>query len=83
MVQVLVKKSAQKSLERIDQRYRRRILDALAVLQSDPLLGTALKGELEGFHSLRVWPYRIIYTVYKDNLVVFVIAIEHRQSVYQ
>lgn len=83
MYQVLVKKSAQKSLQRIDRRYRQRILDALVVLQSEPLLGKALKGELEGFYSLRVWPYRIIYTVYHDRLVVFVIAIEHRQGVYQ
>ena len=83
MYQVLVKKSARKSLERIDHRYRKRILDALTILRSDPLLGKALRGELEGFYSLRVWPYRIIYAVYKDTLVVFVIAIEHRQTVYQ
>ncbi len=82
MYQVLLKKSAQKDLEKVDKRYKPRIIKALLNLRGDPLLGKPLVGELNGFYSLRVWPYRIIYTIYKNDLVVFVISIGHRQSAY-
>lgn len=83
MYRVLLKSAAQKSLKKIDKRYRVRIDRALFALAENPLLGKPLNGELEGFFSLRVWPYRIIYTVYKRETVVFVIDIDHRQDVYK
>ncbi|MBI2410596.1 MAG: type II toxin-antitoxin system RelE/ParE family toxin [Candidatus Kerfeldbacteria bacterium] len=82
MYEVVVKKSAHKNLKKIDNRYRKRILSALCVLETEPYLGKPLKGEFAGFYSLRVWPYRIIYTVYAQKLMVFVIDINHRQGVY-
>ncbi len=82
MFRVLVKTSAQKSLKKLDTRYQPKILRALHVLASDPYIGKSLLGELVGFYSLRVWPYRIIYQLMKSQRTVFVVAIDHRQSVY-
>jgi mRNA-degrading endonuclease RelE of RelBE toxin-antitoxin system len=53
------------------------------MLASDPYVGKKLDGKYSGLYSLRVWPYRIIYSVIKNELMVSVIGIEHRQGVYK
>jgi len=54
----------------------------LIELAKNPYLGKKLEGELRDFYSLRVWPYRIIYQIIKNELIVFVVQIKHRQGVY-
>ena len=83
MYNVVVKNQARKSLEKIDKRFVPRIKGAIRLLQEYPLLGKPLEGEYEGQRSLRVWPYRIIYEIYKHQLVILIIAIKHRQNVYK
>lgn len=82
MYQVVIRKAAQKNLAKIDKRYRIRINLTLIELAKDPYLGKKLEGELQNFYSLRVWPYRIIYQIIKNELIIFVIQIKHRQGVY-
>lgn len=79
---VVLPKKAQKDLQRVDSRYRRRICAALEALGSDPYCGKKLEGEFRGYFSYRVWPYRIIYTLQEDHLIVLIIRIGHRQGVY-
>jgi len=79
---ITVKPSAEKELEKIENKDRKRILEALWHLSADPFLGKKLAGEYHGYYSLRVWPYRIIYTVLRKKLLVVVIKIGHRQGVY-
>jgi len=83
MYQVVVKKCANKALQKIDRRYKDRILRAIWFLAHDPYLGKPLQGEFYGRYSLRVWPYRIIYRIYKDQLIIHVLSIGHRQDVYK
>ena len=83
MFDVRLKPSAEKELERIDKRYYSKILAALAVLAQNPYLGKKLSGDREGEWSYRVWPYRIIYRIYKHELIVFIIRIKHRQGAYR
>jgi len=78
-----LEKRAQKNLDKIPFQYQKRILVALSIIASDPLAGKKLSGELAGLYSYRVWPYRIIYKVYKTILLVVIINIGHRQGVYQ
>jgi len=54
----------------------------LEVIQDDPFSGKQLHGPRAGQYSFRVWPYRIIYRVEKEKLLVLVIAFGHRQGVY-
>lgn len=82
MYQVVIRKAAQKNLAKIDKRYRIRINLTLIELAKDPYLGKKLEGELRNSYSLRVWPYRIIYQILKNELIIFVIQIKHRQGVY-
>lgn len=83
MYEVVLRKLAAKNLQKIDSRYKQRILDALVYLQTDPSIGKSLQGSLKGFFSLRVWPYRIIYTIHQRELIVLVVDIDHHQGVYK
>lgn len=80
---IVVPKKAQKELEKIDRRYKSRILIALKILSENPFLGKNLGGEYSGQRSYRVWPYRIIYEIHKNELVILIIRIKHRQGAYK
>lgn len=79
---VILPKKVQKDLNAIDERYIDRILAALEGLSHDPFLGKKLKGEYRNYYSYRVWPYRIIYSIEKEQLFILIIRIGHRQGVY-
>ncbi len=81
--QVVLPKNVQKELDHVDKRYRQRIIVVLKSLEDNPYLGKKLSGEHDGKRSCRVWPYRIVYTIRHHELVILVIAIGHRQGVYQ
>jgi mRNA interferase RelE/StbE len=79
---VLVR-SAAKDLQKLPEPSKTRVIRALQFLTTHPYEGKALKGELAGSYSLRVWPYRIIYSIEKEKLLVSVVAIGHRQGIYK
>lgn len=79
---VRLAKKAEKDFANLPIKYRKKVFAVLAGLASDPFLGKKLNGELKELYSCRVWPYRIIYKVYKIELVVIVIRVGHRQGIY-
>ena len=79
---VLIKSKAQREIDNLNLSEKRRIDDWLRNLSEDPFSGKKLHGERQGQYSMRVWPYRIIYKVYKKELLVLVIEFGHRQGVY-
>jgi len=81
--QVLLKPSVQKQLDKFDIKTRKRLLVAIENLSTTPYMGKKLRGLLDGYYSYRVWPYRIIYAVIKDKLVVLVVSVGYRQGVYE
>ncbi len=80
--QLRVEPNALKSLNRIPERERRRIIASLQGIKKDPFDGKALEGELKGIRSWRVGEYRILYKILKQELLVLVIKIGNRQGVY-
>jgi len=82
MYQVVLAGKAKRSLKKINPPDKPRILTALVKLHQNPFLGKKLGGEYKDCYSLRVWPYRIVYKIYKKCLFVLVINIGHRGSVY-
>lgn len=82
MYRVILIPKAEKQLEKLERRYQERITAALLKLKEHPFSGKKLEGELEGGRAIRVWPYRIIYTVDKKIITVTVVAIGHRKDVY-
>ena len=84
MVFVLVlKPSARKSLGKIPVSDREKVVKVLESIENDPYSGKRLQGELQSLYSVRMWPYRIIYEIYKRELIVIVIKIGSRQGVYK
>ncbi len=60
-----------------------RVLQALDDLTRNPYQGKPLKGEFKGLYSHRVGSYRVIFQVYKRELVVLVIDLGHRRDIYR
>ena len=78
--------TSQKFIERVERRDKalyRRLVAALSYLETDPFAGKPLGAEAKGKHSYRVGSYRVIYSVVRDRLIVYVIAIGHRREVYR
>ena len=80
--QVIVPKKVQKELDRIPTPFRQRIIVALSVIGNNPYCAKKLEGEHKGEWSFVVWPYRIIYRIKKQGLIILVVKIGHRQGVY-
>lgn len=79
---VRLKPSAEKQLAKLSREWYGRIQAALIIVAINPFVGKKLKGEYKGFYSYRIWPYRIIYQIYKNELMVIIVRIGHRQGVY-
>lgn len=80
--QLRIKPSAEKALNKLPQKDHYRALTAINIIANDPFSGKRLKGGREGQWSMRIWPYRIIYSIHKKELIVFVVAIGHRHGIY-
>lgn len=75
---IILKPKARKNLDNIGQPYYSRIIAALDEIVVNPFSGKALSGNRKGEYSIRVWPYRIIYTIEKRELVIVVVEVDHR-----
>ncbi|MEA3273435.1 MAG: type II toxin-antitoxin system RelE/ParE family toxin [Patescibacteria group bacterium] len=81
--QIRFKPKAEKELAKLPQKNRIKINLTIAQLINNPLAGKKLQGEYANYYSLRVWPYRVIYTIIKKQLLIVVIYIGHRQGIYK
>jgi mRNA interferase RelE/StbE len=81
---VLIKPSAVKELERIPRKKdRQRIVERISSLADDPRPHGSQKLSGKDRFRLRQGPYRIIYSIEDDALVVYVIKVGHRKDVYR
>lgn len=80
---IIVAAEAQKSLRKVPKAYISKIERVIAVLKFDPFIGKKLEGRYKNKYSIRAWPYRIIYKIYKNQLIVEVIEITHRGGAYR
>lgn len=83
MYQVALPKRVAKQQNKIPREYLAKIDKLLDQLRSDPLLGKPLSGEFKGQYSVRAWPYRIIYQIFKREHLILITSIQHRQGVYK
>jgi mRNA interferase RelE/StbE len=77
-------RSARKDLDRLDQQVRARILRKIAALTGDPRPAGVVR--LSGRHDMwriRVGDYRVIYEITDDRLIVTIIRVAGRGSVYR
>ncbi len=71
------------NLKKFPRPQRKKIFKKLHLLEESPLLGKKLTGEFNGLFSFKVWPYRIIYQFLPRSKKVYIVTIDHRQSVYK
>lgn len=85
--QIEYSKQFKKSLDKLDKPIIKRILKFIEKLKTydNPLiLGKLLVGEkIGGFSRFKVGDYRIIYKSFGDKLVLYLVALEHRNNVYK
>ncbi|MFC1727765.1 type II toxin-antitoxin system RelE/ParE family toxin [Patescibacteria group bacterium] len=82
MARLILSKTAEKNFSKLSVKDRKKVTKKLRFLESDPMSGKKLLGELKGFFSLRAWPYRIIYEL-KGPKKIIVHHISHRQQAYK
>lgn len=72
-----------KDLPKLDSSIKIRIQKAIKtkIMPKAELFGIPLQDALYGYRKLRVGDYRIVFMVKKQK--VFIIAIEHRSTVYK
>jgi mRNA interferase RelE/StbE len=80
---VVIQDSASKALRKLDKPVRERVAAAIDALADDPRPAgiKAIVGE-HGSFRIRVDDYRVLYEVEDDRLVVLVVKIGHRSTVY-
>lgn len=61
----------------------KRIYNALESLKDNPFLGKPLKDKLKGRYSLRVGIYRVIYSIDKHEITIYVLDIGHLREIYR
>jgi len=82
---LLIKPSAAKEIEVVDQKKdRQRIVAGIRLLADDPRPPGCekLAGE-DDRYRIRVGRYRVIYSVGDEELVVVVVRVGHRKDVYR
>jgi len=80
---VLIKSSAAKELNRIPEKDRQRIIYRIHGLSSNPRPQGCEKLSTQDKYRLRQGQYRILYQIRDEEVVVVVIKIAHRKSVYK
>ena len=82
---VLIKSSAAKEIEAVDQKKdRQRIVARIHALADDPRpVGCEkLTGE-QGRYRVRIGRYRIVYSIGDEELLIVVVRVAHRKDVYR
>ena len=84
MYKVVYLEQVEEDLKKLDKPVIKKILDRIEkYLAQDPKgLGKPLKGEFRGYWRYRWGDYRVIYKISEKEILVVVLRIAHRKSVY-
>ena len=74
---------AQKQLAKIDRAGQQRIIDGIRSLEEDPRPAGCKKLSGRPAWRIRIGPYRVIYEIHDDRLLVLVVTIGDRKDVYR
>ena len=80
---IQIKKSALKELQKLAKPEKALIITAIDQLAEQPYGGKLLKGELSGLRRIRVGNYRIIYEINEGEVLILILRVAHRQSIYR
>ena len=82
--EILIKRSAAKEIEAIPRKKdRQRIVRKIGQLAEDPRPPGSQKLSGRERYRIRQGPYRIVYSIEDDRLIVYVVKVGHRSDVYR
>ncbi len=82
MYKLLYTEEARKQIHKLEQHSKTNLREGLEQIAKDPTTGKPLKHELKGRWSYPVGDYRIIYRIYRSEVVVLILAVGHRRNIY-
>ena len=79
------KPAAVRDLKSLDHQTQKRVGKKIDTLRSNPFPKSVKKllGTDEEYYRIKTGPYRIIYQVQHEKVVVLIIRIRHRKEVYK
>jgi mRNA interferase RelE/StbE len=82
--ELIIKPTAEKSLDKLPHLVRRRVVDALRELRKNPRPAASVKltGD-ENLWRIRIGNYRVVYEIHDARLVILVLRVAHRKDVYR
>jgi mRNA-degrading endonuclease RelE of RelBE toxin-antitoxin system len=81
MVAIIPSSQFKKAVKHLDGGQRNKLEKIIKKILKNPDIGKPLK-YLRGERSLRVKPFRVVYTFRKDTETLYLLKFEHRNSVY-
>ncbi len=80
---VLYHRNIKKDLKKLDEKTIGTFFKAVKeIILKDPYQGIRLKGKYRDLWKYRIGNYRIIYSITGNELMVLILRIRHRRSVY-
>ena len=85
MYSVIYSPAARRDLKSLPEEAARRIFRVVSSIKEDPYSSVKkIKGSAKcPIYSLRVGDYRVIMTIEGDRMIIFVIEVGHRSTVYR
>lgn len=81
---LIIKPSAERSLDKLSHPIRRRIVDAMKELRNNPRpVGVVKLAGCDNLWRIRIGNYRAVYEIHDDHLLVLVLRIAHRKDIYR
>lgn len=83
MYKIQYSPEAKEAIEKLQDKKKRQIRSAIERLADNPAYGKPLDGALKGYCSYRSGDYRIIYKIIRDEIIIMIMYVGHRGSVYE
>ena len=85
MYKIILSPRAQKEILKLERPIRQNVDRALLKLQNNPLVANFkfLKDKRLPDFRIRIGDYRILYDVYKNDNVIYILRIGHRKDIYR
>lgn len=77
------KQSAAKEVKKLPAQVAKRVIYIIGTLAENPRPATARKLTGHELYRIRVGSYRIVYAIEEDQLVIYIVKVAHRRSVYR
>ncbi|NOY68813.1 MAG: type II toxin-antitoxin system RelE/ParE family toxin [Deltaproteobacteria bacterium] len=84
MYEIKWTKKAQKQLKRLEKRHQEKLIAMADSLRENPHQGNTMK--MKGFdnrHRIKEGQFRVIYSIYKQQLLVEVLKAGFREGIYK